>query len=171
MKNIKIMTLAVSTLAGGICAHASSTYRDERGLQALVQEGSGAQLNGAAFVRVSRDSGYFVVEPGSRAIDRFGLQDAPVRNSDNIARNGVGSDAIAFLFGPSGKLENYPVYISQTRPELFYTRRLGVVTINRTTLADVQTLFDTHSIHVEKQGSQTIAYLEVPVYDPLSSGE
>jgi len=113
---------------------------------------------------------YDVVAPGSAAIDARGLQDAPYHDADNIARNGMGSDAIAFRFDAAGRLVGRPAYIS-AQPESFYASRLAALSSRGTTLANVRAVFDTTDLHVEKRGADTLAYVEVPVYDPLASGE
>ena len=170
MKTTILTAVTLCSVLTGLCANAYSTSSDERSVRSLADVGKIPGRYGATLVRVSHLSGYFVVVPGSDAITSLGLQDAPYRDSDNISRSGVGLDVIAFRFGPDGKLEGYPMYISQENPEQFYTRRLEGLTLEHTTLAEVKALFGDNSIHVEKQGSRTLAYLEVPVYDPLASG-
>ena len=164
MKNMILTAVTVSTLLVGACAQASPEYTYQH---ASAAAGEG---NGATFVHVVGTSGYYVVAPGSAAIDTLGLQDAPYRDSDNVARNGVGSDAIAFRFGADGRMEGSPVYIGSA-PDSFYTSRLASLAGHRTTLADARALFPSCALHVEKQGAQTLAYIEVPVYDPLASGD
>ena len=170
MKSMILTAITVSTILTGVCAQASPAYSFQQSVPSAGEFGNSSSLDGATFVRVSRLSGYFVISPRSTAIDTLGLADSPYRDSDNISRNGVGADAIAFRFGPDGKLEGYPMYISQTDPESFYTSRLAALTTDRTTLADVRAMFESHSIHVEKRGSRTVAYLEIPVYNPSNSG-
>ncbi len=168
MKTMILSAITASTLLAGVCAHASPTYYYQQ--SASLENALGKPSGGANFVRVSGQSGYYVVAPGSNAIDALGLQNAPYRDAANIARNSMGSDAIAFRFDSAGRLEGHPVYIS-AQPESFYTSRLAALANHRTTLADVRAVFDSRDVRVEKRGADTLAYLEVPVYDPLASGD
>jgi hypothetical protein len=160
-----------SSLLASFCVHASPTYSYQQNPAHAAQAGTASRFGGATFVRTVGHSGYFVVEPGSNAVDTLGLQDAPYRDVDSISRNGMGTDVVAFRFDTTGRLEGYPVYLSQGRPDSFYTSRLAMFAPQHTTLADVKTLFGSDTVHLVKKGAQTVAYLEVPVYDPLASGE
>jgi hypothetical protein len=172
MKTMLLTALTTaSSLLASFCVHASPTYSYQQNPAQAAQSGTASRLGGATFVRTAGQSGYFVVEPGSNAVDALGLQDAPYHDTDNIARNGVGSDVVAFRFDAAGRLVGHPVYISQAHPDSFYTSRLAMFAPQHTTLADVKTLFGSDTVHLEKKGAQTVAYLEVPVYDPLASGE
>ena len=172
MKTMILTALtAASSLLASFCVHASPTCGCQQNPQAAAQTGTSSRFGGATLVRTSGQSGYYVVAPGSNAVEKLGLADAPYRDSDNVSRNGVGSDVVAFRFDAAGKLEGYPVYISGARPDSFYTSRLALFAPRHSTLADVKTLFGSDTVHVEKKGAQTVAYLEVPVYDPLASGE
>ena len=169
-KLLTALTVASSLLAN-FCVHASPTYSYQQNPAQAAQSGTASRLSGATFVRTAGQSGYSLVEPGSNAVDALGLQDAPYRDTDNIARNGMGTDVVAFRFDAAGRLAGHPVYISQTHPDSFYTSRLAMFAPQHTTLADVKTLFGSDTVHLVKKGTQTVAYLEVPVYDPLASGE
>ena len=172
MKTIILTALTTaSSLLASFCVHASPSYSCQQNPAQAAQAGASSCFGGASFVRTSGQSGYFVVEPGSNAVDTLGLADAPYRDADNIGRTGTGNDVVAFRFDAAGRLEGYPVYISQARPDSFYTSRLAMFAPRHTTLADVKTLFGSDTVRVEKKGPQTVAYLEVPVYDPLASGD
>jgi hypothetical protein len=160
MKTMILSTITAAAMLAGVSAQASPTNSYQQN----------QSLSGASFVRVSHEGGYYIVAPGSDAVDTLGVQDAPVSDS-SASHTGVGSDALAFRFGADGALASEPVYINQARPDSFYTRRLAGLTTHRTTLADVRAMFPGHAIRVEKQGTQTLAYLEVPVFDPLASGD
>jgi hypothetical protein len=170
MKAITLSVIVTTILSACLPARASSAYcfdKDTRSYTAVEQLGN---IKGATFVRAGYHAGYFVVTPGSSAVATFGLQRAPVIDSDNIARNGVGQDAIAFRFGPDGKLESFPMYISQLSPDSTMTGRLGLLAPEHSTLQEVAELFDGDVVQTEKQGGCTVAYVEVPVYDPNASG-
>jgi hypothetical protein len=172
MKTMILTALTTaSSLLASFCVHASPTCSYQQNPAQAAQSGPSSRLGGATFVRTSGQSGYFVVEPGSNAVDTLGLADAPYRDADNIGRTGMGNDVVAFRFDAAGRLEGYPVYISQSRPDSFYTSRLAMLAPRHTTLADVKTLFSSDTVRVKKQGAHTLAYLEVPVYDPLASGD
>ena len=102
MKSMILTAITVSTILTGVCAQASPAYSFQQSVPSAGEFGNSSSLDGATFVRVSRLSGYFVISPRSTAIDTLGLADSPYRDSDNISRNGVGADAIAFRFGPDG---------------------------------------------------------------------
>jgi hypothetical protein len=172
MKTMLLTALTTaSSLLASFCVHASPTYSYQQNPAQAAQAVASSRFGGATFVRTSGQSGYFVVEPGSNAVDALGLADAPYRDTDNVARNGVGNDVVAFRFDAAGRLVGYPVYLSQARPDSFYTSRLAMFAPQHTTLADVKTLFGSNTVHLVKKGAQTVAYLEVPIYDPLASGE
>jgi hypothetical protein len=161
MKTMLLTALTTaSSLLASFCVHASPTYSYQQNPAQAAQAVASSRFGGATFVRTSGQSGYFVVEPGSNAVD-----------TDNVARNGVGNDVVAFRFDAAGRLVGYPVYLSQARPDSFYTSRLAMFAPQHTTLADVKTLFGSNTVHLVKKGAQTVAYLEVPIYDPLASGE
>ena len=170
MKTIILTALTTaSSLLASFCVHASPTCSCQQNLAQAEQAVASSRLGGATFVRTVGQSGYLVVEPGSNAVDTLGLADAPYRDADNIGRTGMGNDVVAFRFDAAGRLEGRPVYIS-AHPESFYASRLATLN-HRSTLADVRTLFGSDAVRVEKKGAQTVAYLEVPVYDPLASGD
>lgn len=170
MKNMILTAFTASTLLTCLCAQASPVYSYQQSPSLAGELGKSARIDGATFVRVAGAAGYYVVAPGSGAVDALGLQDAPYHDADNIARNGVGSDALAFRFDAAGRLEGAPAYITDARPDSFFTSRLASLG-NHATLADVRALFPNCALRVEKQGAHTLAYVEVPVYDPLASGE
>ncbi|MEI9999516.1 MAG: hypothetical protein WDO13_10290 [Verrucomicrobiota bacterium] len=165
MKTILPTLIVITTLAAGTAAQASSAYRFDAATQPGV-----SITPGARFVRVGYDAGYYVVPPLSPAATALGVNGAPYVDSDNIARNGVGLDAIAFRFGADGTLAGFPVYLGQLAPDSFYTERLRAFSPRHSTLAQVRELFDRHDIEVRHEGALTIAYVKVPVYDPLASG-
>ena len=170
MKKITLSVITLSAILASLPAQASCTLSYNRQTRSLTVAQNFSNLQGVKFVRSGRDSGYYVVSPEGLGAKALGLQNAPYRNSDNVSHNGEGSDSIVFRFGPDGKLDGYPMYISQFSPESFYTTRLQGLTAGHSTLGLVQDLFADHAMHIEKQGSQTLAYLEVPVYDSLTSG-
>jgi hypothetical protein len=169
-KFLTALTMASSLLAS-FCVHASPTYSYQQNPAQAAQSDSSSRLDGATFVRTVGHSGYFVAAPDSNAVDVLGLADAPYRDSDNIGRNGMGNDVVAFRFDAAGQLVGHPVYISQSHPDSFYANRLAMFAPRHSTLADVKTLFGSDTVHVEKKGTQTVAYLEVPVFDPIASGD
>jgi len=172
MKTMLLTALTTaSSLLAGFCVHASPAYSYQHDPMRAVQAGELTRLGGATFVRTAGHSGYLVVDPGSNAVDTLGLQDAPYRDTNSVARNGNGTDVVAFRFDHAGRLAGYPVYLSQGRPDAFYTSRLAMFAPEHTTLADVRALFGNDAVHVVKKGAQTVAYLEVPVYDPFASGD
>ena len=172
MKTIILTALTTaSSLLASFCVHASPTCSYQQNPAQAAQSGPSSRFDGATFVPTVGHSGYFVAAPGSNAVDTLGLADAPYCDSDNIGRTGTGNDVVAFRFDAAGRLEGYPVYISQARPDSFYTSRLAMFAPRHTTLADVKMLFGSDTVHVEKKGPRTVAYLEVPVYDPLASGD
>jgi hypothetical protein len=170
MKTITLTTIVTAIAASCLSAHATSAYcfdPDTRSYTAVEKIGD---VPGARFVRAGYNGGYFVVQPGSKAITVLGLQRAPIADSDNVSRNGVGQDAIAFHFGADDRLEGFPMYISQLSPDSSYVARLSRLAPGHSTLKEVAAMFDGDTLHLERRGGCTVAFLAVPVYDPNASG-
>lgn len=171
MKTILLSVVTLAALLSGLPVDASCTFCAGGGAKpAAVVARDFSGVKGVAFVRTSLNSGYYVVSPQGTTMKALGLQNAPYVDSDNAARSGVGLDSIAFRFGPDGRLDQYPMYISQLAPDSAYTLKLRGLARGHSTLALVDALFDGQTVRVEKQGSRTLAYVELPVYNPLTSG-
>lgn len=170
MKKIILSAIALSTLLTSMPIHASCFLGYDRKTKSAVAVEDFSNLKGVTLVRSGRNSGYYIVSPGEIGTKALGLQNAPYRDSANVSRNGEGLDAIVFRFDANGKLDGFPMYISQFAPESFYTMKLKALASGHSSLGQVQGLFGDHALRLEKRGNQTLAYLEVPVYDPMTSG-
>lgn len=169
MKKISVSLLTLALCLTGASAQAACSSCTAPSPSSPMRIGQSADVPGATLVKTGRNSGYYLVCHRSDAVNALGLQRAPYVSGD-ASSNGVGLDSIAFRFGADGKLEELPVYIHQLPPDAFYTAKLQALSRGYSTLAQVQQVFADHVLRVEKQGSQTVAYLEVPVYNPLVSG-
>jgi hypothetical protein len=106
------------------------------------------------------------VRPDSHLFWQLGLYEAPVIDTADWMRHGYGADALAFRFNRNGVLVAPPAYIVQEAPNDFYTRRIGSLTRSRSTVHDVEALFDrTHILATRPQGF--IWYYALPIYNPF----
>jgi hypothetical protein len=118
------------------------------------------------YVSLGPRNGYYIVRPDSHLFWQLGLYEAPVIDTADWMRHGYGADALAFRFNRNGVLVAPPAYIVQEAPNDFYTRRIGSLTRSRSTVHDVEALFDrTHILATRPQGF--IWYYALPIYNPF----
>ena len=118
------------------------------------------------YVSLGPRIGYYIVRPDSHLFSQLGLYEAPVIDTADWMRHGYGADALAFRFNRNGVLVAPPAYIVQEAPNDFYTRRMGSLTRGRSTVHDVEALFDrAHILATRPQGF--IWYYALPIYNPF----
>jgi hypothetical protein len=118
------------------------------------------------YVSLGRRNGYYIVRPDSQLLRQLGLYEAPVIDTADWMRHGYGADALAFRFNRNGVLIEPPAYIVQEDPNSFYTRRIGSLTVFRTTMHDVEAIFGrSHSFAARPDGFMW--YYAIQVYNPF----
>jgi hypothetical protein len=118
------------------------------------------------YVRLGRQSGYNFVRPDSPLRDQLHLTYAPTSDTGDPLHRGRGTDVLAFRFNPRGVLSTPPAYICQLRPEGGIVGRLGLLSVGRSRLSDVERLFGRiHTVVPKLDG--LLVYYTLPVYNPL----
>jgi hypothetical protein len=120
-------------------------------------------------VDLGKNSGDIVVEQGSSAQSKLGLDNAPYVDSDGMLNStSQGIDSVAFLFDKNGVLAKPPVYISDfglNAVNDFYVSRFRGLTVGRSTRANVETLFG--PLTTDRR-SPEIGYIRIVTYNPFS---
>lgn len=116
------------------------------------------------YVKSGDTNGYYLVRSSSPMRDKLGFGDAPVSSTGDELHSGRGMDVIAFRFNERGVLASAPAYIYQAAPEDFYSERLRGISIGKSTLEDVKTLFPGANLLREHGGS--LVYLMFRVRNP-----
>jgi hypothetical protein len=118
------------------------------------------------YVSLGPRNGYYIVQPDSALFRQLGLYEAPVIDTADPLRHGVGADALAFRFNRNGALIAPPAYVTQESPNDFYTRRIGSLRRGRATLHDVEALFGGSHTRAERSDG-FMWYYALPVYNPF----
>jgi hypothetical protein len=118
------------------------------------------------YVSLGPRNGYYIVQPESHLFYQLGLYEAPVIDTADPLRHGYGADALAFRFNRTGVLITPPAYIAQALPYDFYMRRIGRLSVGRTTADDVEGLFGRSHSRADRHDGY-IWYYALPVYNPF----
>jgi hypothetical protein len=116
------------------------------------------------YVPLGPRTGYYLVRPGSALSRQLGVEAAPTIDTADPFRHGYGADALAFRFNKAGILSAPPAYITQARPNDFYTRRLGSFIRGRTTLREVEQFFG-RARNTENRADGMMVYYAIEVYN------
>jgi hypothetical protein len=127
---------------------------------------AGSWNDDSHYVSLGPRNGYYVVQPDSHLFRQLGLYEAPVIDTADPLRHGYGADALAFRFNRNGVLIAAPAYIAQALPYDFYMRRIGLLTVGRATVDDVEGLFGRGHIRAARPDG-FMWYYALPVYNPF----
>src|SRR5258707_6809204 len=118
----------------------------------------------SCYVSLGTRTGYYIVRPGSHLSRQLGLEGAPISDTADPFRHGYGADALAFQFDRAGRLLRAPAYVVQAQPNNFYTSRLRIFIRDKSTAAEVQSIFGRFR-KMEQRPDGFISYYEIEVYN------
>jgi len=116
------------------------------------------------YVSLGPRNGYYIVQPDSPLFHKLGLFDAPWIDTADPLRHGYGADALAFHFNRNGILIAPPAYVAQAGANNFYTRRIGSLVRERSTVRDVEAMFG-HGHSRASRPDGFVYYYALPVYN------
>src|SRR4029077_8140343 len=118
------------------------------------------------YVPLGPRTGYYIVRPVAPLSRQCGLEGAPISDTADLFRHGYGADALAFQFDRAGRLLRASAYVAQAQLNNFYISRLGIFIREKSTAAEVQSIFGRFR-RTEQRRDGFNGYYEIEVYNPF----